>query len=516
MLGHLVLLDSLLARRAVNEMSKAVLYEKYLNDEIQESALIVALDLIQEKSVKEEGVIYTPLSVVQRMIEIANPHPKMTILEPSCGHGAFLFELLGHMNKNFDLSGDELLHWFNSKVTAVELSASTVEELKEMLSLYFKKHFGLNVSSSAFFNIYCQDALLFESNELFDLCIGNPPYVRAKHLEREYLSFLKKTFSSCKKGTVDIYFAFIEKFSSQSKKLCFITPNSFLSSNAGKTLCSFLYDKLTLLIDFKETHVFQDAGVYACILETVLDSKTNTVLYSNQLSQPLVSVKKDSILLKTNSVEAFFPVVLSGIATLSDALFTVQREGKQFFTIWEGKVYPIEENAVVPYLKLSRLKSNDFSDISYMIYPYDENKLLISEQHLKSFFPQAFEYLCAIREVLSKRDKGKTEKYEGWYAYGRKQGLHQYKEPKVIMIPQMIGGSCVPIRLDLSPLLDSFKTIVFTSGYLIPENSVSEKLWKKLLSPEFIQYSKGHGRPWPGKITPYYSLTSKQIKSFKA
>ena len=93
------------------------IYEEYLTSQMHESDLIAKLDSIQDKSVKEDGVIYTPWSVVQEMIAIAEPTPDMKIIEPSCGHGTFLIGLLYYMNQKHGLTGKELSNWFIKKVT---------------------------------------------------------------------------------------------------------------------------------------------------------------------------------------------------------------------------------------------------------------------------------------------------------------------------------------------------------------------------------------------------------------
>lgn len=151
--------------------------QDYLDDKIQEHEFIFQLDALQAKMTKEGGVIYTPLEIVHAMIELANPHPSMTIIEPSCGHGAFIFALINHMRQSFHLEGETLLAWFKNHVTGVEISNQTVLELQECLSLYFFKHFSIHIEPTNFSNIVQHDSLTFNESTSFDLCIGNPPYV---------------------------------------------------------------------------------------------------------------------------------------------------------------------------------------------------------------------------------------------------------------------------------------------------------------------------------------------------
>lgn len=498
-----------------NDVSnKKELYRKYLASQMHESDLIIQLDSMQEKMVKDDGVIYTPWNIVQSMIEIAEPTPEMNIIEPSCGHGVFLIGLLYCMNEKYGLAGKELHEWFVKKVSCVDISENTIIEVKEILSVYFLKHFKLLVRSDGFNNIHCHDGLTFNSGVTFDLCIGNPPYIRAKNIKPEYLQFLKDNYVSCKKGAIDIYLAFIEKYSNTAKKLVFITPNSFLTSNTGTALKRLLMDKLTLLVDFKEKRIFKDANVYTCIFKTVLDSSATEIIYSNTLSNYAV-ISKGEIFHNVNDSKGIIETVLSGVATLCDSLYVVKKakDGK-FYTTYNGVSYEIENGMIAPYLKITKIRDNNLSNINYMLYPYGDNKAIIPELELKETYPLTHAYLLAVKERLLQRDKGKTEKYESWYAYGRKQGLHTITE-NIVIIPQMIGGECKPLLINISNLLEQYKKIVFTSGFIVPQTEESKVACEHILGEHFIDFAKKNGRAWPGKKGLYFSLTSRQIKKFK-
>lgn len=496
--------------------NKKEIYKEYLTSQMHESDLIVGLDSIQEKTVKDDGVIYTPWNIVQEMISIAEPTIDMHIIEPSCGHGAFLIGLLYYMNEKHNLAGKELYSWFKDKVVGVEISQNTVDELKEILSVYFLKHFKLSIKPNDFSNIYCHDGLTFDNGVHFDLCIGNPPYIRAKNLEPEYLQYLKDTYESCKKGTIDIYFAFIEKYSMSADNLVFITPNSFLTSNAGLVLRNNLADKLTFLVDFKEKKIFKDASVYTCIFKTVAIGSTAEMVYGNDLDK--IELKNKAEIFGTlDEQDGLVDTVLSGIATLCDSVYIVRKakDGK-FYATHNLQSYEIESEIIVPYLKLTKVKSSkDISNIDYMIYPYNDDKTVIPETELQSKFPLTYNYLLAVKERLLQRDKGKTDKYESWYAYGRKQGLHHITEKYIIIVPQMIGGECKPHKIDITNLLNNFGKIVFTSGFVVPQNKENKVACEYILGEQFIEFAKRNGKAWPGKDESYYSLTAKQIKKFK-
>ena len=462
---------------------------------------------IIETKIKTEGVIYTPEYIAKQMVVFCKPTPNMSIIEPSCGHGVFLFALLEYMRDNFNLRGVPLLAWFTTRVVGIELTSSVVEELKESLSAYFKKHFNLITDSNTFKNILCQDSLEFNDRK-FDLCIGNPPYVRTQNLESSYLLNIRKIYKSCEKGSIDLYFAFVEKYMTQANSLCFITPNSFLTNKSGKVLKSLLEKKLSLLIDFKDKKIFTDASVYTCIFKTELVDSTDC-LYGNELT--VISSKKKSDIFVVNSKVGLITNPLSGVATLCDSVYKVCKKNNTFYATFNNIEYEIEKDIVVPYLKLTKIKTN-MSNMEYMIYPYI-NKQIISEQDIQTKFPKAYKYLLIVKTKLGQRDKGKG-KYETWYAYGRKQGLHTITESNIISIPSLIGGDCKPIKIDITSIQKEFSTFVFTSGFVIPLNDKMLTISNDILSAPFLNFVKSVGKPWPGKTEPYYNINTKDIKKF--
>ena len=70
------------------------IYNKYLNNEINEEELIRCIGDYQIKDVKSNGVIYTPMNIAEQMIEMANPNKDDFIIDPSCGHGIFIISLI--------------------------------------------------------------------------------------------------------------------------------------------------------------------------------------------------------------------------------------------------------------------------------------------------------------------------------------------------------------------------------------------------------------------------------------
>ena len=483
-------------------MLKEVIYRQYINDDIDEYVMINKMDDIQDKTVKQSGVIYTPKHIVDFMITSVNVDLNMTIVEPSCGHGVFVFSLLDHVQLKFNLSPLELFQWFTTKVTCFDIALNTVIELKEMVQLYFQKRFKFVLDIHRLTNIQCEDSL-FTEYKSYDLAIGNPPYVRTKNMDIDYLNKIRKTFDTCAKGNIDLYYAFIHKYLDCTQKMCFITPSSFITNISGRPLYANMMKHLSLLIDFQDKLVFKDARTYTCIF--VLDKQVTTefYLYAADIDQPLVDKKRHLV----NDKKIRNSNILSGIATLADSTYLVKEKAGKFYGTYDNIDYEIEKTILAPYFKVTKIK-NSVLVHDYLLCPYDRDNKIMNEERLKSEFPLAYKFLNVIRPKLDNRDKGKVDKYEAWYAYGRKQGLHTITNGDVTIIPLMIGNKCYPQKIDITSLLTEFGRVLFTSGFIVVDED------DKFMTEEFIQYAKNEGKPWPGKDQPYYAITARHVRQY--
>ena len=94
---------------------------------------------------------------------------------------------------------------------------------------------------------------------VFDIVIGNPPYVRHEELA-DYKPLFKKLYE-CASGTADLYVYFYERSMQLLKPqgaLSFITSNKWYRSGYGKALRTYMrsHSKLMSIIDFGDEAVF--------------------------------------------------------------------------------------------------------------------------------------------------------------------------------------------------------------------------------------------------------------------
>jgi hypothetical protein len=63
-------------------------------------------------------------------------------------------------------------------------------------------------------------------------------------MDKDYLGKLKLELKSVSLGNVDLYYAFLEKSLSHSKKVGFIIPNSFIKNKSGSFIREIVKDRL--------------------------------------------------------------------------------------------------------------------------------------------------------------------------------------------------------------------------------------------------------------------------------
>jgi adenine-specific DNA-methyltransferase len=165
-------------------------------------------------NVANYGQVFTSDDIVQRMLGLRRRWG--SVLEPSCGAGAFLKRL-------------------GPKAVGLELD---------------RRFRGENIRNMDFFNL--------PLTEKFDTIIGNPPYVR-------YQDILPSTKAKLDLTRFDrrtnLYLPFIEKAVKHLKphgELIFITPRDFIKATAAAKLNAFLYEQGTItdFIDLGDARIF--------------------------------------------------------------------------------------------------------------------------------------------------------------------------------------------------------------------------------------------------------------------
>ncbi|MEK0188948.1 Eco57I restriction-modification methylase domain-containing protein, partial [Microcoleus anatoxicus] len=157
-------------------------------------------------------------------------------------------------------------------------------ESAEKLAIW--KPYEQNVSADFF------DAeWMFGISDGFDICIGNPPYVRQEQI-KEFKPIFKSQYD-CYTGVADLYVYFYEqglKLLKNKGILCYISSNKYFRSGYGEKLRKFLANQSTILqlIDFGDAPIFT-AIAYPSIIIASKEKPENhqTRVLNWELGQPV-------------------------------------------------------------------------------------------------------------------------------------------------------------------------------------------------------------------------------------
>lgn len=485
--------------------------------------------LIPSDDRKHNGAFFTPSFIVDYMLDELKPLDTDSIIDPSCGCGAFLIGTLRYYVK----MGKSVSDTIKQNIHGVDILDYNVRRAKLLITL-FALEYGEVVDYSTI-NILVGDSLVYKPNKLFDIVIGNPPYVKFQDLNEANRSLLKSSFESVDKGTYNLYFAFFELgykwLKEESGRLGYITPNNFFTSLAGESLRRYFSSRSMLykIIDFNHFRVF-DAQTYTCL--TFLNKKENNQILFDKLfnndvnsflaSRALSTVDTSSLndkkwrLLRSSEQENIKKIESSGltlkelfvinvgIATLKDSLYVVESQNprtKDYIKTYKGHDYPVEKGLVKSLYKISDFENQEACDLNSkkIIFPYkivSGKAIVYPEAELATTFPLGYQYLLAIQDELNSRGK---EPLNPFYLYGRSQGLNKFgtrlltptfsQRPKFLIVKEKNSLYCNGYGLHLK---SDFSNSVglFDNRPIQQEENID--VLQKILNSEIMHYYVSH------------------------
>ena len=490
------------------------------------------------------GAVYTPCYIrdyiVRQVLHSATKPLDMCLCaDIACGCGAFLYTLAETIHERTQVPFATIFH----HLYGVDISEMSITRAKILLSLVALLH-GEEVKDEDF-NLYSGNSLSFDfmnlpavyENTGFDIVVGNPPYVRSKHIDAATKQMLPR-WQTSRVGNADLYIPFFEIGMSvlcEDGILGFITVNSFFKSVNARALRRYFHDNQVSLsiIDFGEQLVFKKKLAYTCLAflsktqrDSLLYTKAeltdveaqNNFVYS-RINYNILDDHRgwnlnhsevlNNIRLIENAGEALgdLYVIKNGIATLANDVFIFRPtriDETYYYLIREGCEYPIEKAICRDIIKPNILKTE--AEIAEkeekIITPYDDNTNVIKEDYFINNYPKAYAYLQSCRDVLDARDKGEGD-YGAWYAFGRTQAIAD--SGRKLLFPYM---SDLP-HFVYMPQRD----MMIYCGYAIYSESETELLFLKrvLESSVFDYYMKHTSKPYS---TGYYSYAKNYVKSF--
>ncbi|MDN7542318.1 Eco57I restriction-modification methylase domain-containing protein [Burkholderia cenocepacia] len=476
------------------------------------------------------GVVYTPFELARTMVDLARLQPHETVLEPSCGRGSLVFAMVDHWLAR-GLTHEQVARYCEEKLFVSDLDGQAVQDLADLYRAYFASH---GVTSEL--NARVGDALFAGwSDRTFDATIANPPYVGLGKLPADYAARVRASFSTCAKGTADLYQAFFELAQRQSTRSVIIAPNAWMRTTAGTALRVLLRPRVRSVIDFEHRRVFlgpQGASVLTAIVVTGPATQA-PVLFRTDM--PHESTTPWTVAFR-QSEEAMGPAAwaldpampgdavdpdATALGDLADVLVGVNTNANEAYAVenWtvdgdavqasnvHGRPVRLPLAAAPLFLKLTKVKTlADAQRADRLLCPYDASLNVIPEPAME---PEVLDWFRGHWDRLHARDGGDLRGYGAWYAFGRKQGLYTF-EPgeRLLLVPCMAKGPMAP--LDVTPE-DLGGRFLWASGYVVrAKNPADHQRVKALLeSPDTWRFLRRRGKQWTGG---FRSFTPNQLR----
>lgn len=323
---------------------------------------------------------------------------------------------------------------------------------------------GMNLSSDELIKIKPFDWHEINDGNMFDVVIGNPPYVKTEDIKKIHSSAEVKVYKKYQSAykQYDKYYLFIEKalqLLTERGMLCYIVPNKFLHTESGEKMRLILKDRIAKLDDFGATQLFKDKTIYSSILSVSATSQEQLIyrmvdrvvqLWNDQQEQSVIIPKQnlncmpwkqnastgngtpwfvtanrdylETLISLGNKIVPLSDIVdiYNGIQTSAEKVYKIDSksivsEDDDFirFRI-QDKEYKIEKSILRLYFKPSRTEQGNldaFSDIkqvktNYNIFPYDKNGDFITKEIMERDYPYAWKYLLDFREDLLPKSLG--------------------------------------------------------------------------------------------------------------
>lgn len=477
------------------------------------------------------GQVWTPNYIVEKMLDEINYTAdnisilNKKIIEPSCGTGIFIFEILKRLINcalNNDLSNEKIEKIIDENVYAIEYDKDVYDFSVNELKNWLRNDYSLYPDLKNFYNM---DALDFNIFDSFDYVVGNPPYIRVHDMPHDMRSKVK-TYSHSK-GAADLYIIFFEiglAMLTNTGKLSYITPNSWLRNVSQKSFRKSVVEngQLSKIVNFNSEKVFDNVGIYTCI--SYMSKKDNTCLEyidSNKFLQSnyvrcvqyseIDLLRNDSLAFSSESDQFMIDrhllndsdsladvcKVQNGLSTLGDKFFLIDNDNLN------------TDNYVYPVVKISKYRGDGI--FQKMIFPYkmisgkfveiNEDELCASET--------VYEYLLNNKDSLSSRSLGKGS---NWFCYGRSQSIQEMSKEKLVFNP-IIRSDQEKIDAYIVPA-----NVLAYSGLIVTVNDTLDNelslldLKNIIESEEFLKYCRIVGKDFSNNYKVVYSGMVKKFK----
>ena len=391
----------------------------------------------------------------------------LSILEPSCGDGAFVLPIVDALIAENPDWRDDSLEGFLLAFDVSEKSISCVKRevaarldsagcpqgvVKRLLSCWFR----------------CEDFLLHDFQEKFDVVIGNPPYIRFDNIAPAKQRAYKARYTTFSERC-DIYVPFFERslsLLSQRGVFSFICTNRFVRSSYGRLLRRLISESfhVALYLNMEHTQPFEtEVSAYPAIY--VIDRRIGRITYSGEVSSldgdalrhyrtgvagsQLSKFEKwyrgDEAWVTTDSAERErFEAITSSFPTIEQSGAGTQvgigvASGADEIYVDPQRNAEIEDSCLLPLVASEDIQSGciDWSN-RYMLNPYDQQD---DRRMLDlSMFPKTCAYLERHADRLKARYCAKKHP-DSWYRTLDRISYRVLRATKILLPDIQRGGN---------------------------------------------------------------------------
>jgi len=381
-------------------------------------------------------------------------------LDPCVGTGVFPLAIMnllldnnGQDSVDLDICGWDIdpIALEASKIRlALKISkgdSATFEDAYESISTSF--HLGSSLEQLG------NQKDLFSENQkrLFDIVIGNPPYVKANRLTPVTKRSLEHTYPNIYTGSTDLYVYFIaaalNAVEAKSGVICFVSPAHFSRSNYGKLIREHISNNASLevYLDFNELEVFQGVSSHICVYGISKQQNQSTLAYlfsSLSRSDYLIEGVKnfstvprgnigahawnmhtydvneviDSVFKNCLPLKGVVGNIYSGIKTGRQSVYAIKNElASELLKDTASRKF------ILPYIPPRQIRRWNTPTTNEYLIVIKRGERVPKESAL-------MRYLLSNRESLESRDD--VEKHEQWYSLRDCSYYDLFDEPKIV------------------------------------------------------------------------------------
>lgn len=453
---------------------------------------------------KENGCVYTPPELVKEVLDAAGyvvteDLASKTILEPSCGDGAFLVEIASRLVESIymrtspsDIAqiGEKIHTALSNCIMAIEIDGSALETAKYRVLNILKERYGyiLDDETHIFDRWHIGDAIKYlnDTGETFDFVVGNPPYVRIHNVND--IDTLRD-IPWCSKGMTDMFYAFYYiglHHLTDSGTLAYIAPSTWMMAQSGTVMREELYrnGNIKTVIDHENDQLFD--GITAYVATVVLTAKRNEYIDYDSASTAKFRIPQcDAWIngkfmpMKDNLAHEKLVEITSGIFNDDNVLV---RTG---FQTGNDKVFLDKYNRFPDSMKINVIKASTGDTTNKMFFPYDNDLNLIQLDKVnQTCIDEGKQPINDMKTIMLKRS-GINE--SNWWGFARAQAISAVPVDKITIPSMFIPGKLGKIAEAPAG------TGVYSRGYYVTGMTIDE-VYSALSNRWFSLYAKAFGR----------------------